>query len=88
MTINNLLLKKINMEILVTGDQPFKVVKTTMTIGPSAGGYTLAYGVDRYGTFTNYTEAVPAGEACIVNGITPYTWFKLVGNSGPVKVVL
>lgn len=49
------------MEILVTGDQPFKVVKTTMTIGPSAGGYTLAYGVDRNGTFTNYTEAVPAG---------------------------
>ena len=76
------------MEILVTGEQPFKVVKVTMTIGPSAGGYTLAYGVDRNGTFTNYTETVPAGESCIVNGITPYTWFKLVGNSGPVKVVL
>ncbi len=76
------------MEVLVTGEQSFKVVKTTMTIGPSAGGYTLAYGVDRNGEFTEYSEAVPASEVCIVNGITPYTWFKLVGNSGSVKVVL
>lgn len=75
------------MKITVIDEQVFKVAKNQMTIGPSASGYTLAYSADG-SNFTNYTEAVPAGENCIVNGVPQYTFCKLVGNSGNVVVII
>ena len=76
------------MQIVVNGETPFKVCKNQVFIGPSASGYTLAYGASKEGTFTNYTTATPANENNIVNGVVQYSWLKLVGNSGPVEVIL
>lgn len=75
------------MKVTVIDEQVFKVAKNQMTIGPSASGYSLAYSADGV-NFTTYTTAVPANENCIVNGVPQYTYCKLVGNVGPVVVVL
>ena len=76
------------MKVVVNGETPFKVCKDQVFIGPSASGYTLAYGASKEGTFTNYSEATAANTNCIVNGVVQYCWLKLVGNSGPVEVIL
>ena len=76
------------MQATVSGENPFKVLKETFTLGPSAQGFTLAYSTSKDGTFTEYEEATPAGEVLIVNGVTPYSWFKLVGNTGEVEIIL
>ena len=72
----------------VSGETPFKVVKDQLMLGPSASGYTFAYGTSKEGPFTEYSQDVPAGEALIVNGIMQYCWVKLVGNEGEVEVIL
>ena len=72
----------------VSGETPLKVVKDQVMFGPSANGYTFAYGTSKEGPFTSYPEAVPAGESLIVNGIMQYSWVKLVGNTGEVEVIL
>lgn len=76
------------MQVKVSGDAPFKVVKSSVAIGPSESGYTLAYSADGV-NFTAYTEATPAGENLIVNGLQQYMWLKLSGNTDTnVTVVL
>ena len=75
------------MKIVVNGEQVFKVAKNQMTIGPSASGYTLAYSADGE-NFTEYSEATPANENCIVNGLPQYTYVMLSGNTGDVTVIL
>ena len=74
------------MKVIVTDEVPFKVLNTSCTIGYS-NGYTLAYSADGV-NFTQYGEATPADEVNVVNGLTRYSWLKLVGNSGDVVVVL
>lgn len=76
------------MQVKVSGETPFKVCKDQVFIGPSASGYTLAYGAAKDGTFTSYSEATPANENLIVNGVVQYCWLKLVGNSSEVDVIL
>ena len=82
-----LLLEKKNMQIKVLDQERFKVAKNQFIVGPSANGYTLAYSADGV-NFTEYTEATPAGENLIVNGVPQYAWCKLVGNEGEVDVIL
>lgn len=79
--------KKKNMQIKVLDQERFKVAKNQFIVGPSANGYTLAYSADGV-NFTEYTEATPAGENLIVNGVPQYAWCKLVGNQGEVDVIL
>ena len=74
------------MKVIVTDEAPFKVLNTSCTIGYS-NGYTLAYSADGV-NFTSYSEATPQDEVNVVNGLTRYSWLKLVGNSGDVVVVL
>lgn len=76
------------MQVIVHGETPFKVLKDQVFIGPSASGYTLAYGASKDGTFTNYSDATPANENLVVNGVVQYSWLKLVGNTGNVEVIL
>ena len=76
------------MNRVIFGETPVKVVKDQVMLGPSASGYTFAYGTSKEGPFTSYTEAVPANENLIVNGIMQYSWIKLIGNEGPVEVIL
>ena len=75
------------MQITVSGESPFKVLKDTFAVGKTTNGYTLAYGIDK-NNLTDYTEATPAGEDLIVNGVTPYMWFALKGNTGEVTIIV
>lgn len=68
------------MQQKVSGETPFKVMKDTCAVAPTSAGYTLAYSADKI-NWTAYTEATPAGENLIVNGLTPYMWLKLSGNT-------
>ena len=74
------------MQVIVSGETPFKALKETFAVGPTTNGYTLQYGVDK-NNLTDYTEATPAGEDLIVNGATPYMWFSLKGNTGNVEII-
>lgn len=77
------------MKVFIKGEEPFKVLQDTLTIGATTGGFTFAYGTSKDSVFTEYDEATPAGEVCIVNGVTPYSWAKLVGNTDEeVEVIL
>lgn len=75
------------MQVIVSGETPFKALKETFAVGPTTNGYTLQYGVDK-NNLTDYTEATPAGEDLIVNGVTPYMWFALKGNEGEVTIIV
>lgn len=75
------------MKITVQGEKSFKVLTDQMLIGPSESGYTLAYSADNE-NFTEYDEATPANENCIVNGAVRYSYWKLVGNTGEVTVIV
>lgn len=74
------------MQVTISGETPFKVLKNTFAVGKT-NGYTLAYGVDK-NDLTEYTEATPANEVLIVNGVTPYMWFSLKGNTGEVDIIV
>lgn len=69
----------------VTNEKPFSVPAHSFAISASASGFTLAYSADG-NTYTNWSEATPAGEVCIVNGIAKGMIFKLVGNNGTVNI--
>ena len=75
-------------KIIISGETPFKVLKDSAIIGPSTGGYTLAYSVSRDGEYTEYDQDTPANETLIINGLVPFSWLKLVGNTGEVEAVL
>lgn len=70
----------------ISGEMPFQVQAHSFSVSPSASGYTLAYSADG-ASYTNYSEATPANEVLIVNGVANNMYFKLVGNSGDVTVV-
>lgn len=75
------------MQTKINGETKFKALKNQFMVGPSASGYTLAYsanGVD----FTNYSAPTPANENLIVNGAMQFGYFKLVGNTGEVEIIL
>lgn len=75
------------MQTTITGEAKFKALKNQFMVGPSASGYTLAYSADGV-NFTNYSEATPANENLIVNGAMQYGFFKLVGNTEEVDIIL
>lgn len=76
------------MQAKVNGAEPFKCLKDTFSVGVTTNGYTLNYSVDKE-NWTAYTQATPANEVLIVNGVTPYMWFKLAGNEdNDVEVIL
>lgn len=77
------------MKSTISGSEPFKVLKDTFCIGVTTAGYTLAYSTAKDGTFTDYPTPVPAGETCIVNGATPFMFFKLKDNNDEdVEIIL
>lgn len=72
------------MQIKLTGEQPFQVLSTTFTIGPSASGYDLYFSADGI----NYTQlfTVGAGVNRQVTQVAAGSYYKLVGNTGEVVV--
>ena len=75
-------------KVIISGETPFKVLKEQAIIGPSEGGYTLAYSATRDGEYTAYDQDTPAGENLIINGLVPFSWLMLSGNTGEVEAVL
>lgn len=69
----------------ITGETPFQVLAHSFSVSPSAEGYTLNYSADGY-NYTAYTEATPANENLIVNGIAAGMYFKLSGNASEVTI--
>lgn len=68
------------MQSTVSKEAPFKAVHNSFSVAPTSSGYTLNYATSEEGPWTAYTAATPAMETLIVNGVTPYTWFRLQGN--------
>ena len=76
------------MQITIHGEEVFRAQKNQIAIGPSEAGYTLAYSADGL-NFNNDTDAVvPAGENLVYLGAMQYGFYKLVGNTGDVKVLV
>lgn len=76
------------MQILINGSEPFKCLKDTFAVAATSAGYTLNYSVDRV-HWTAYSSATPANENLIVNGVTPYMWFKLEGATDEeIRIIL
>lgn len=72
------------MQIRVNGENPFKVMKDTFTVSKTTGGYTLqwcTFNSQSDDDWQSYDKVVPANESVIVNGATPYTFFRLFGNA-------
>lgn len=74
------------MQIYVNGEQPFKCQKGTFAVAGGAA-FTLNYSADKE-TWTAYPQATPADETLIVNGVTPYMWFKLAGNTDEERLII
>ena len=70
---------------IINNEDAFQVLAHSFSLSPSSEGYTLAYSAN--GTdFTNYSEAVPANETLIVNGIAKGMFFKAVGNGSELAL--
>ena len=69
------------MQIVISGETPFKALKNTFCVGPTSAGFTLNYATSKEGPWTQYSESTPADETLIVNGVTPYMYFFLEGNA-------
>lgn len=69
----------------ITGAVPFQVLAHSFAVSPSSSGYTLNYSADGK-TYTAYSQATPANENLIVNGIAKGMYFKLAGNSAEVTI--
>lgn len=75
-------------KITVHGEEVFRAQKSSFAVAPTTAGYTIAYsanGVD----FTNDTDAVvPANENLVYLGAMTYGFYKLVGNTDNVEVLV
>ena len=75
-------------KITVHGEEVFRAQRDQFAVAPTEAGYTIAYsanGVD----FTNDTDAVvPANENLVYLGAMQYGYYKLVGNSDNVEVLV
>lgn len=76
------------MQMQVSGELPFKALKEQFSVAPTTSGYQVAYSADNV-TFTLDPDAiVPANENLVYLGSMTYGYYKLVGNTDNVKVIL
>lgn len=72
----------------VSGETAFKALKEQFSVAPTTSGYQVAYSADNV-TFTLDPDAiVPANENLVYLGSMTYGYYKLVGNTDNVKVIL
>ena len=68
------------MQVVISGEQPFKALKDQFGIAPTQSGYQIAYSATKDGTFTLDPDAiVPAGENLVYLGSMQYMYYKCVG---------
>ena len=73
------------MTFKISGETPFQVLAHSFTVSPSSEGYTLNYSADGV-NYTAYSDATPANENLIVNGIAWGQYIKLAGNASEVTI--
>lgn len=71
---------------IVEGENQFQILAHSFAVSPSNEGYTLAYSADGV-NFTDWSEATPANETLVVNGIAKSMYFKLKGNNSNVIII-
>ncbi len=76
------------MQIKITGEQKFSAKKDQFAVAPSTSGYQVAYSADGENFTLDADAIVPANENLIYLGSMQYAWYKLVGNTGEVNVIL
>lgn len=79
------------MKIVVNQSEPFKVVKDTFSVAKTTNGYTLQWCNEKSendADWQSYETPVPANEALVVNGLTPYVWVRLSGNTDEETIVI
>lgn len=69
----------------VVNDASFQVLAHSFAVSPSNNGYTLEYSVDNT-NWTAWSEATPANENLVVNGIAKEMYFRLNGNQSTVLI--
>lgn len=74
------------MKIKVNKEEIFNSYGATMAISSTESGYTLAYSVDG-DNWSQYEDAIPAGENCVVTDLVNGMFFKLVGNTSDEVVI-
>lgn len=72
-------------KLTVSGEMPFQVLAHSFTVSPSSDGYTLQYSADGI-NYTSYTEAIPANETLICNGVAWGQFIRLSGNTDTVII--
>ena len=73
------------MTLKISGETPFQVTAHSCAISPSEQGYTLQYSADGV-NYTSWSEATPANENTIVNGLAWGTYLRLSGNTSEVVI--
>ncbi len=76
------------MQIKITGEQKFSAKKDQFAVAPSTSGYQVAYSADGENFTLDADAIVPANENLIYLGSMQYAWYKLVGNTGEVNIIL
>lgn len=77
-------------KIKVHSEEVFRAQKDQFMVAPTSAGYTVAYSASgEDGSFTNDTDAVvPANENLLYLGAMQYGYYKLVGNTDDVDVLV
>ena len=73
------------MTVKISGETAVQVQAHSFVVSQSESGYNLNYSGDGV-NWTAYSEATPANEDLIVNGVAWGTYIKLVGNTGEVTI--
>lgn len=71
---------------IVSGETPFQVDAHSFSVSPSSEGYTLQYSADGV-NYTSYSDAVPANETLVVNGVAFNQFIRLSGNASEVTII-
>ena len=78
------MVKTINMVKIIKGEEPFQVLSTAFAVHADVE-FTLQYSADGK-NFTDWSEATPQGETCVVNNVANGMYFKLKNNTGNATI--
>lgn len=78
------MVKTINMVKTIKGEAPFQVLSTAFAVHADVE-FTLQYSADGI-NFTDWSEATPQGETCVVNNVANGMYFKLKNNTGNATI--
>lgn len=75
-------------KIVVHEEEVFRAQKNQFMVAPTKSGYQVAYSADGE-NFTNDADAVvPSSENLLYLGAMQYGYYKLVGNTDDVDVIV